>query len=316
MVNEDLEILAGNSNPKLAEEIGENLGKKLIDAAIRKFSDGEINVHIKETVRGKDMFIIQSTSPPVNDNLMELLIIIDALKRASAKRITAVMPYYGYARQDRKHTGRVPISAKLVANMITVAGADRVLTLDLHAGQIQGFFDIPVDNLWAKPILTGYFEPMFKDSKELVVVSPDVGGVKRARMIAERLNVSLAIVEKRRMDFKEETEALNVIGEVEGKKVLIVDDMVSTGGTLIEAAKILAKKGAGDQYAACTHGIFSDHAVARLKDSPFKKVVITDSISPVVNDPFVEYISVAHIFAKSIDRIHNSQSVSALFPHY
>ncbi len=316
MVNEDLEILAGNSNPKLAEEIGENLGKKLIDAAVRKFSDGEINVHVKETVRGKDMFVIQSTSPPVNDNLMELLIIIDALKRASAKRITAVIPYYGYARQDRKHTGRVPISAKLVANMIEVAGADRVLTLDLHAGQIQGFFDIPVDNLWPNPILTGYFEPRFKDSKELVVVSPDVGGVKRARMIAERLNVSLAIVEKRRMNFKEETEALNVIGEVEGKNVLIVDDMVSTGGTLIEAAKILAKRGVKDQYAACTHGIFSDDAVARLKDSPFKKVVVTNTISPVVNDPFIEYISVAHIFAKSIDRIHNSQSVSALFPHY
>lgn len=316
MVNEDLEILAGNSNPKLAEEITGNLGKKLIDAAIRKFSDGEINVHIKETVRGKDMFVIQSTSPPVNDNLMELLIIIDALKRASAKRITAVIPYYGYARQDRKHTGRVPISAKLVANMIEVAGADRVLTLDLHAGQIQGFFDIPVDNLWAKPILTSYFEPRFKDSKELVVVSPDVGGVKRARMIAERLNVSLAIVEKRRMNFKEETEALNVIGEVEGKKALIVDDMVSTGGTLIEAAKILAKRGVKDQYASCTHGIFSDNAVARLKDSPFKKVVVTNTISPVVNDPFIEYISVADIFAKSIDRIHNSQSVSALFPHY
>lgn len=316
MANENLEILAGNSNLPLAKEIAESLGKKLIDSQIRKFSDGEISVHIKETVRGKDLFVIQSTSPPVNDNLMELLIIIDALKRASAKRITAVIPYLGYTRQDRKHKGRVPISAKLVANMIQGAGADRVLTLDLHAGQIQGFFDIPVDNLLANPILAGYFEDNFPDSKNLVVIAPDVGGVKRARSVAERLNVSLAIIEKRRMDFKEQTEALNVIGEVDGKRALIVDDMISTGGTLIEAAKILKERGVREQYAVCTHGVFSDEAVPRLKNSPFKKVVVTNTIRPVKNDPFIEYISVAHIFAKSIDRIHNAQSVSALFPHY
>lgn len=316
MDNQNLEILAGNSNPPLAQEISKALGKELIDSEVSQFSDGEISVHIKETVRGKDLFVIQSTSPPVNDNLMELLIIIDALKRASAKRITAVIPYYGYARQDRKHKGRVPISAKLVANLIQVAGADRMLTLDLHAGQIQGFFDIPVDNLWSNPILAGYFESEFKGSESLVVVSPDVGGVKRARLVAERLNVSLAIVEKRRMDFKERTEALNVIGEVEGKTVLIVDDMISTGGTLVEASKILKDRGVKEQYASCTHGIFSNGAVTKLKDSPFKKVVVTDTIRSVTNDPFIEYISVAHIFAKSIDRIHNAQSVSALFPHY
>jgi len=312
----DLKVITGNSNPELAKEIVANLGKRLTDAKVRKFPDGEINVHVKETVRGAYVFIVQSVSPPVNDNFMELLLIIDALKRASAKHIAAVIPYYGYARQDRKQTGRVPISAKLVANMIATAGADRVLTADLHAGQIQGFFDIPVDNLRGDPFLANYADSRISQS-EGVVVSPDVGGAKRARKVSSRLNMPLAIVEKKRDAEQGNVEVLNLIGDVDCKKCLIVDDIISTAGTLTEVADTLKERGCKNIEAICTHGVFSGKALERIQSSSINVVTVTNTIynKEARKSDFVNYISVGNLFANTIKRIYKEKSVSTLFPH-
>ena len=316
-----LKLIAGNSNPELAREISEHLNVPLCDAEVSRFSDGEVGVHIKETVRGADVFIIQSTSPPVNDHLMELLVMIDALRRASAGRICAVIPYYGYGRQDRKKMGRVPITAKLVANLIETAGADRVLTLDLHAGQIQGFFDIPVDNLRSDVIFARYFMRQGLEENGWVVVSPDVGGVKRARAVAEQLNLPIAMAEKRRATVSVGTradqpiEGVTVIGEVEHRRAIIVDDIISSGGTLIEVAKALINSGAPAVYAACTHGVFAGNSVEKLAASPLQKVVVTNTIAGP-NNPKIERISVGELFADIIERIHSDDSVSEMFPHY
>lgn len=277
-----------------------------------RFPDGEINVHIKETVRGADVCVIQPTCPPVNENLMELLLIIDALKRASAERITAVIPYYGYARQDRKHIGRVPISAKLVANMIVTAGADRVLTLDLPAGQIQGFFDIPVDNLRGDPIIADCFR--HQNLENTVIVAPDVGAAKRARAVAERLELPLAIVEKSRIS-PTEVRALNVIGNVKGKRAILVDDILATGGTVIEATELLLECGAQEVLGAFIHGVFAGDAVRKLEASPVKKIVVTNTIPPPKSSK-IDTISVGVLLAETIKRIHAQESVSEMFPHY
>lgn len=307
-----LAIFTGNSNPELPAEISRILGIKLGDGIVSCFSEGEIMVKINENIRGKDIFVIQSTSPPVNDNMMELLILIDALRRASARRITAVIPYYGYARQDRKDQPRVPITAKLVANLITVAGADRLLTLDLHAGQIQGFFDIPVDHLFAINEFVDYF--CKKKIENLVVVSPDVGGIKMARAYAKRLNADLAIVDKRRID-TEKTEVMNILGEVKGKNAVIVDDLVATAGSLIEAVKALKDAGSKDIYAAITHPVLSGQAVERIDKSTLKELVVCNTI--IVDDkkchPKIKVLSVAALLAEAIKRIHNEESVSSLF---
>jgi len=308
-------LIAGNANPLLAQEIAEHLGVALCDAQIRRFGDGEVNVHIRETVRGCDVYIIQPTCTPVNDHLMELMLITDALRRASAKQVTAVIPYFGYARQDRKHIGRVPISAKLVANLIRASGANRVLTLDLHAGQIQGFFDIPVDNLRADPIFAERFKA-WESNPDVVITAPDVGGIKRARHLAERLNLTLAIVEKRRQWEQERTDVMTVIGNVANKRVLIVDDIISTGGTVINATQALLKSGASEVWAACTHAVFSGSALENLKQSPLKKIVVTNSIPSLENEaPLVERISIGELFAETIQRVSQGESVSALFPH-
>lgn len=307
-----LAIFTGNSNPELPQEISRILGIKLGDGIVSRFSEGEIMVKINENIRGKDIFIIQSTSPPVNDNMMELLILIDALRRASARRITAVIPYYGYARQDRKDQPRVPITAKLIANLITVAGADRLLTLDLHAGQIQGFFDIPVDHLFAINEFVDYF--CKKKIKNLVVVSPDVGGIKMARAYAKRLNADLAIVDKRRID-TEKTKVMNIMGEVNNKNVVIVDDLVATAGSLIEAAKALKDAGSKDIYAAITHPVLSGQALERIDKSTLKELVVCNTI-PVDDKkrhPKIKVLSVAALLAEAIKRIHNEESVSSLF---
>lgn len=278
-----------------------------------RFSEGEIRVKIDENIRGKDVFVIQPTCPPVNDSLMELLILTDALKRASAKRITAVMPYFGYARQDRKDQPRVPITAKLVANLITVSGVDRVLTMDLHAGQIQGFFDIPLDHLFAVGVFVDYFEKL--NYKDLVVVSPDVGGIKMARGYAKRLGAGLAIVDKRRVS-PESTEAIHILGDIEGKNVILVDDMISTGSSLIEAVEILAKSGAKKISAAITHGILSGLAVKRIDECKgLSELIISDSI-PLAADkinPKIKVLSISGLMAEAIKRIHNEESVSSLF---
>ncbi|MCF7876399.1 ribose-phosphate pyrophosphokinase [Candidatus Bipolaricaulota bacterium] len=313
---EDLKVITGNSNPALADDIVENLDKDLTEASVDRFSDGEIHVHIQETVRGASVFVVQSISPPVNKNLMELLLIIDALKRASAKQIAAVIPYYGYARQDRKQTGRVPISAKLVANIISTAGADRVLTVDLHAGQIQGFFDIPVDNLRGDPVLANSIKHEIS-SKKGVVVSPDVGGAKRARKVSQKLNMPLAIVEKKRHSEEENVEVLNLIGDVDSKRCLIVDDIVSTGGTLTEVADILKERGCARVEAICTHGIFAEDALDSIQASPINTVTVTNTIhnEDARKADFINYISVGDLFAKTIKRIYEEKSVSTLFPH-
>src|SRR6202030_1956374 len=276
--NGAIKLVAGNSNPALAEGIGSYIGLALTKAVVRRFADMEIFVEIQENVRGADVFVIQSTSYPANDHLMELLIIIDALRRASARRITAVIPYYGYARQDRKPGPRTPISAKLVANLITRAGADRVLTLDLHAGQIQGFFDIPTDNLYASPVMVRDIRERF-DLKNVTVASPDVGGVVRARGLAKRIDAPPAIIDKRR-EPPNESEVMNVIGEVDGQTCILIDDIVDSGGTLVNAADALLEKGAKDVYAYITHGVLSGGAVARVTASKLKELVITDSIQP------------------------------------
>jgi len=313
---EDLKIITGNSNPALAADIVDNLDKELTEASVDRFSDGEIHVHVQETVRGASVFVVQSISPPVNENLMELLLIIDALKRASAKQIAAVIPYYGYARQDRKQTGRVPISAKLVANIISTAGADRVLTVDLHAGQIQGFFDIPVDNLRGDPVLANSIKHEISSEKG-VVVSPDVGGAKRARKVSQKLNMPLAIVEKKRHSEEENVEVLNLIGDVDCKRCLIVDDIVSTGGTLTEVADILNERGCDRVEAICTHGIFAEDALDCIEASPINTVTVTNTIynEKARQAEFINYISVGDLFAKTIKRIYEEKSVSTLFPH-
>jgi len=312
--NGAIKLIAGNSNPVLAEGIGAYTGIPLTKAVVRRFADMEIFVEIQENVRGADVFAIQSTSFPANDHLMELLIIIDALRRASAQRITAVIPYFGYARQDRKPGPRTPISAKLVANLITRAGADRVLTLDLHAGQIQGFFDIPTDNLFASPVMVRDIKQRF-DLAKVIVVSPDVGGVVRARGLAKRINAPLAIVDKRR-ERPGESEVANVIGEVDGGICILVDDIVDSGGTLLNAADALLEKGASEVYAYISHGVLSGGAVARVNNSNLKELVITDSIQPteaVSASRNIRVLPIATLIGEAINRIAGAESVSSLF---
>jgi len=308
-----LAIFSGNANLELAQSICKDLKVKLQDALVGRFSEGEIRVKINENVRGKDVFIVQPTCPPANDNLMELLIMMDALRRASAHRITAVIPYFGYARQDRKDQPRVPITAKLVANLLTVAGANRILTMDLHAGQIQGFFDIPVDHLFSVGVLVDYFSKM--NIKDLVAVSPDVGSIKMARAYAKRVSSGLAIIDKRRVS-PEKAEAIHIMGEVEGKNVIIVDDMIATGSSLIEAVEALKKAKARTIYAAIAHGILSGPAIQRIDQCKgLEKLLITDSVplSDEKKHPKIEVLSVASLLAEAIKRIHNEESVSCLF---
>jgi ribose-phosphate pyrophosphokinase len=312
--NGAIKLVAGNSNPRLAEAIAACLRTPLAKAVVRRFADMEIFVEILENVRGTDVFVIQSTSYPANDHLMELLIIIDALRRSSARRITAVVPYFGYARQDRKPGPRTPISAKLVANMITGAGADRVLTLDLHAGQIQGFFDIPTDNLYAAPVIVRDIRERF-DLSHVMVVSPDVGGVVRARGLAKRINAPLSIIDKRR-ERAGESEVMNVIGAVSGRTCILVDDIVDSGGTLVNAADALLDHGAREVYAYITHGVLSGGAVARITASRIKELVITDSIQASEAVRVAENIrglSIATLIGDAIARIASEESVSSLF---
>ncbi|MDP3804157.1 MAG: ribose-phosphate pyrophosphokinase [Candidatus Omnitrophota bacterium] len=306
-------VFSGNSNKKLASDICRYLGIKLGDASVDGFSDGEIHVKINENVRGHDVFVVQATSYPSNDYLMELLIMIDALRRASAQRITAVLPYFGYARQDRKDQPRVPITAKLVANLLTVAGADRILTVDLHAGQIQGFFDIPLDHLFAFTIFADYIKKLKLD-KNLVIVTPDVGGIKTARAYAKRLKCSLAIVDKRRVN-DAQAEVMHIMGDVKGKYAVITDDMVATAGSLVEAVDAIKKAGALDVYAAITHPVLCGPAIERLKKSSLKELVVTDTI-PMPKAKIlgkIKVLSVAKLLGEAIKRIHEEASISVLF---
>lgn len=310
----DIKIFAGNSNIALAEEIAEKIGLPLGVATVGKFSDGETEVNIGEVVRGSDVFVVQSTCTPVNDNLIELLIMIDALKRASAGRITAVMPYFGYARQDRKAKARDPISAKLIANIITIAGADRVLTMDLHTPQLQGFFDIPVDHLLGVPVLAGYFSEKFGRFDDIVAVSPDVGSVTRTRKFAERLDIPIAIIDKRRPKANV-SEIMNVVGDVRNKKVIIIDDLLDTGGTIVNAANALMEMGAKEAYACCTHGVLSGNACEKIEKSAMKELVTLNTIPLPKNKPIgkIKSLSVAAIFAEAIERIYGDISISTLF---
>ncbi len=311
-LSSELAIVTGNANPTLARAICRELKMPLIESLVGRFSEGEIRVKINENVRGKDVFVVQPTCPPTNDNLMELLIMIDAIRRASARRITAVIPYYGYARQDRKDQPRVPITAKLVANLITTAGADRVLTMDLHAGQIQGFFDIPLDHLYAVTVCEQYIRR--KRLSKIVVVSPDVGGIKMARGYAKRLAAGLAIVDKRR-DSPESTEVMHILGEVTGNTCLLVDDLIATGSSLVEAAEALKRSGAGDVYACVTHPVLSGPARSRVAGSCLKELIVTDTI-PLRDDqrhPKITVLSVASLLSDAIRRIHFEQSISSLF---
>jgi ribose-phosphate pyrophosphokinase len=312
--NGAIKLVAGNSNRALSEAVCASLSTPLTKAEVRRFADMEIFVEIKENVRGADVFVLQSTSFPANDHLMELLIIMDALRRSSARRITAVIPYFGYARQDRRASGRTPISAKLVANLITNAGADRVLTVDLHAGQIQGFFDIPTDNLFASPVMVRDIKERFRGN-QVTVVSPDVGGVVRARGLAKRINAPLAIIDKRR-ERAGESEVMNVIGEVSGTTCILVDDIVDSGGTLVNAADALLEQGASDVYAYITHGVLSGGAVARITASRLKELVITDSIQPteaVRVAANIRVLSIATLIGEAIGRTASEESVSSLF---
>jgi ribose-phosphate pyrophosphokinase len=311
--NNNIRILTGNANPELARKICDHLSLPLGQALVTTFSDGEIRVEIGENVRGRDIFLIQSTCPPANHNLMELLIMIDAVKRASARRITAVIPYFGYARQDRKVAPRVPISAKLVADLISTAGAQRILTMDLHVGQIQGFFDIPVDNLYASPIMIPYIRENFQN--DLAIVSPDAGGVPRARAYAKRLEASLGLIDKRR-DVPGKAKAMHLIGEVLGKEVVIMDDIIDTGGTLSEAAAVIMQRGARNVNACCTHAVLSGPAVQRVMDSPLNRLVVTDTIplSPEARAcPKIVQLPVSHLMAQAILRTHHEDSISSLF---
>ena len=311
----NIKIFAGNSNPELAKDIANILGLTVGDSKVNTFSDGEISVDISETVRGTDVFVIQSTNNPVNDNLMELLIMIDAFKRASAGRITAVMPYYGYARQDRKAKARDPITAKLVADILTAAGADRVLTMDLHAAQIQGYFNIPLDHLLGAPILAKYFiQKGFADREDVVVVSPDLGSVTRARKFADKLHAPIAIIDKRRPKANV-SEIMNVIGDIQDKTVILVDDMIDTAGTITNGANALVKMGAKEVYACCTHGVLSGPAIDRIKESAIKELVMLNTIN-ITEDKMIDkfkLLSVAPVFAEAIKRIYEDVSVSKLF---
>ena len=309
-----MKILSCNSNVDLAKSISKNLNSQLIKAEVKRFSDMEVFVEVQENVRGEDMFVIQSTSYPANDNLMELLVSLDALRRASARRITAVIPYYGYARQDRKSGPRTPISAKLVANLITKAGADRILTMDLHAGQIQGFFDIPTDNLFAAPVFVKDIEEKY-EGKPLVIVSPDVGGVVRARAIARRINANLAIIDKRR-EKAGSSEVMNIIGDVKNHHCIIVDDIIDSGGTICNAAQALIDVGALSIDSYVTHGVLSGSAVTNISNSPLNSLVTTDSIKAteaVKMTSNIRQISIAPIIGEAIRRVHMEQSVSSLF---
>ncbi|NMB07463.1 MAG: ribose-phosphate pyrophosphokinase [Tissierellia bacterium] len=307
-----IKVFSGNANKKFAEDICKELGVPLGCCEVGKFSDGEIFVNIDETARGSDVFIIQPTCSPVNDNLMEILILVDALKRASVGRINAVIPYYGYARQDRKTKAREPITAKLVADLLTVAGVDRVVTMDLHAGQIQGYFNIPVDHLSGVPILAEYFKDII--DKETVIVSPDLGGVTRARNFANLLDLPIAIIEKRRPKANV-SEVMNVIGDIEGRNVVIIDDIIDTAGTITKAAQVLKEFGAKSVYACATHPVLSGPAIERIESSVIKKFIITDTIPTIKenNGSKIEVVSVAPIFAEAIRRIHENESVSILF---
>lgn len=307
-----IKVFTGNANEELGEKICRELGIPLGTCDVSQFSDGEINVNIDETVRGRDVFIVQSTCSPVNDNIMEMLILIDAVKRASVGRVNAVIPYYGYARQDRKTKAREPITAKLVANLFTTAGADRVISMDLHAAQIQGYFDIPVDHLSSIPILAEYFKNIVDE--ETVVVSPDLGGVSRARSFANLLDLPIAIIEKRRPKANV-SEVMNVIGDIEGKNVILIDDIIDTAGTITKAASVLKNFGAKKVYGCATHGVLSGPAIERIRDSELEKFIITDTI-PLSEDKKIdkiEVVSVAPLFAEAIRRIHGNESVSKLF---
>jgi ribose-phosphate pyrophosphokinase len=312
LYSKKLKIFTGNANPELANEIAAYLGIEVGDAHVSYFSDGEISVTINESVRGADVFVVQPTCPPANKNVMELLIMIDALKRASARRICAVLPYYGYARQDRKLKARDPITAKLLANIITAAGATRVLSMDLHAGQIQGFFDIPVDHLLGVPILAEYFQKI--GIKDPIVVSPDVGGVIRARDLASRLETNIAIIDKRR-PHPNETEVLHLVGDVKGKTAIVVDDIIDTGGTIVKAVDALIERGAKDVYACCSHPVLSGPARERLEASPLKEVVVTNTIPVTPEERFsrLKVLTVAPVFGEAIIRFHEDLSVSKLF---
>lgn len=307
-----IKIFSGNANKELVEKICKELGRPLGTCDVSQFSDGEINVNISETVRGMDVFIVQPTSTPVNDNLMETLILIDAVKRASAGRVNAVLPYYGYARQDRKTKAREPITAKLVANLLTTAGADRVISMDLHAAQIQGYFDIPVDHLSGVPILADYFKDIVDE--ETVVVSPDLGGVTRARAFANLLDLPIAIIEKRRPKANV-AEVMNIIGDIDGKNVILIDDIIDTAGTITKAASVLKNFGAKKVYGCATHGVLSGPAIERIRDSELEKFIITDTIPlrPEKQTDKIEVVSVAPLFAEAIKRIHDNESVSKLF---
>lgn len=313
----DIKIFTGNANPKLAADICKIIGTKLGESEVKSFADGEASVSLYETVRGSDVFLVQSTCKPVNDSLMELLIMVDACRRASAGRITAVMPYFGYARQDRKAKSRDPISAKLVANMLVAAGVDRVLTMDLHANQIQGFFDIPVDNLFGNPIFVDYYAKKFGSvCEDMVVVSPDVGSVARARTFAQKLHMNLAIVDKRRQKANQ-CEVMNVIGDVEGKECILFDDMVDTAGSLCNAAKAIVEVGgAKEVYACASHGVLSGPAIDRINDSVIDELLLLDSIPYPKDKPAcdkIHYLPVAPMFAEAINRIYEEMSISSLF---
>ena len=309
-----MKILTGNSNKNLSSKISKYLKNKLVNSSIRKFSDGEIYIEINENIRGNSIFIIQGISSPANDNLMELLLCIDALKRSSAKNITAVIPYFGYARQDRKVVPRTSISAKLVSNLITKAGADRIVTVDLHAGQIQGFFDIPVDNLFSTPIFARHIKRKIK-SKNLICVAPDVGGVERTRALGRKLDVGLAIIDKRR-PAPGKSQVMNVIGNVKGKTCIITDDLIDSGGTIVNAADALIKRGAKEVYVYVTHGVLSGEAVEKIKKSKIKNLVVTDTIDnsdKVKKSRNIEVLSISNLLAEAMRRISNSTSVSDLF---
>ncbi|MAJ85558.1 MAG: phosphoribosylpyrophosphate synthetase [Candidatus Pelagibacter sp.] len=309
-----MKILSGTSNLKLSKDISKLLKLKLVNTNIKKFSDGEIYIEINENIRGNSVFVIQSTSNPANDNLMELLLVIDALRRSSAKNITAVIPYFGYARQDRKVVPRTSISAKVASNIITQAGASRVVTVDLHAGQIQGFFDVPVDNLFTTPLFARYIKKKLKN-KNLICVSPDVGGVQRTRGLATKINADLAIIDKRR-SAPGKSEVMNIIGDVKKKTCIIVDDIIDSGGTIVNAVEALKKSGADDVYVFITHGVLSGEAVSKIKKSKIKKLIITDTIDnskKIKNINKIELISIASLMAEAIKRISNSTSVSDLF---
>ena len=312
-MSKELKLFSGNANPALAKEICQCLGVGLGEALVSEFSDGEIRVRIEENVRGADVFVVQSCCTPVNNSIMELLIMIDALKRSSAYRITAVIPYFGYARQDRKDQPRVPISAKLMADLITTSGADRVLTMDLHAGQIQGFFNIPVDHLYATPVLLDYITR--EGGPDLVVVSPDAGGVERARAFAKRLQASLAIIDKRR-EGPNNAQIMNIIGDVEGRNALLLDDMIDTAGTIVQGAQACAEKGARMVWAGCTHPVLSGPALERIQESCLTQVVVTNTIPLNGKDqrcPKLRVLSVAPLLGEAITRIHEEESVSSLF---